>query len=282
MSIPYFTLGESGLPLLFLHANGYPPECYRPLITRLSEHYHVTSMRQRPLWPNSRPEEIEDWTPLTDDFLRFLDEHQTGASIAVGHSLGGIVALRAALRQPDRFRALVLIDPVLFQPYFIRSWQVIRALGLGYQLHPLVLAAKAARDRRHQFDDLDRLFKGYRRKSVFRYMGDSALRAYVEGIACPGEHGYKLCYSADWEMRIYVTSVWSDMDIWRGLPALNIPLLIVRGAETDTFWASTARRVQRKVPSAQVVTIPQATHLVTLECPDEVYQAIQEFFQENL
>lgn len=282
MSIPYFTLGDSGLPLFFLHANGYPPECYRPLLTKLSEQYHVYSMRQRPLWQDSKPEEIADWHPLTDDFLRFLDETQTGASIGVGHSLGGIVTLRAALCQPERFRALVLIDPVLFPPYFIRSWQVMRTLGLGYQLHPLVRAARAARERRHQFDDLDKLFKGYRRKPIFRYMDDPALHAYVEGIACLGEHEYTLCYSAEWEMRIYVTSVWRDMDIWHSLPGLNIPLLMIRGAETNTFWASTARRVLRKVPLAQVVTVPQASHLVPLEHPDEVYQAIQEFLQENL
>jgi len=279
MSIPFFTLSESGLPLVFLHANGYPPECYRPLINRLSEHYQVLSMLQRPLWPDSSPNEITDWNPLTDDFLRFLDEQLIDTSIAVGHSVGGIVALRAALRQPERFRALVLIDPVLFPPYIIRFWKIINGLGLGYQLHPLV---KAARKRLREFDDLDRLFKGYRRKPVFRYMGDPELRAYVEGIACPGELGYKLCFNADWEMRIYVTSVWSDMDIWHSLPSMKIPLLIIRGAETDTFWASTARRVQRNVPAARVVTVPQATHLVPLEHPDEVYQAVETFLQENL
>ena len=279
MSIPYLAFGGNGLPLYFLHANGYPPECYLPLITRLSEHYHVLSMRQRPLWPDSRPEEIADWKPLTDDFLTFLDEHQPVDTLCVGHSVGGIVALRAALRKPERFRGLILIDPVLFPPCIIRTWQMIRSLGLGYPLHPLVMAA---RDRRQQFDDLDRLFKGYRQKSVFRFMDDPALRAYVEGIACPGVHGFKLCYTSEWEMRIYYTSIWRDMDIWRGLPGLKIPLLIIRGSETDTFWASTARRVQRKIPAVKVVTIPQATHLVPLERPEVVYQAIQEFLQENL
>lgn len=279
MSIPYIALGEAGLPLHFLHANGYPPECYRPLITRLSEHYRVFAMRQRPLWPGSKPEEIADWLPLTDDFLQFLDEHPRAPSIGIGHSVGGIVALRAALRQPQRFRALVLIDPVLFPPYVIRSWQGICALGLGYQMHPLV---RAARKRRRQFDDLDRLFKGYRRKPVFRYMDDPALHAYVDGISCRVDHGYELCYSVDWEMRIYATSVWRDMDIWQGLPGLKIPLMIIRGAETDTFWASTARRVLRKVPLARVVTVPQSTHLVPLERPAEVFMAIQEFLQENL
>jgi pimeloyl-ACP methyl ester carboxylesterase len=146
-------------------------------------------------------------------------------------------------------------------------------------VHPLV---RATRIRRQHFDDLDRLFKGYRRKKIFRYMGDVELRAYIEGISCPESHGYKLCYSAEWEMRIYVTSVWHDLDIWRGLPGLKIPLLIIRGEETDTFWTSTARHVQRIVPAARIVTVPQATHLVPLERPGEVFQAIQEFLQENL
>jgi pimeloyl-ACP methyl ester carboxylesterase len=278
MSIPYTTYGDPGFPLHFLHANGYPPECYRPLITRLLEHFHVYAMRQRPLWVDSKPEEIVDWRPLTDDFLKFLDEHPTEPPIVVGHSVGGIVALRAALYQPERFRALVLIDPVLFPPHIIRPWHMICSLGLGYQMHPLV---RAARKRRRQFDDLDRLFKGYRQKPVFKYMDDTALHAYVEGIACPAAQGYQLCYSVDWEMRIYATSVWKDMDIWQGLPRLKVPILIIRGAETDTFWASTARRVLQKVPQARVVTVPFSTHLVPLERPAEVFQALQEFLLEN-
>ncbi len=212
-------------------------------------------------------------------FCIFLTNIRNGPVIGVGHSVGGIVTLRAALRQPERFQAVVLIDPVLFPPFIIHSWQVISALGLGYQMHPLV---RAARKRRRQFDDLDRLFNGYRNKAVFKYMDDRSLHAYVEGISCPAEHGYKLCYSVEWEMHIYATSVWHDMDIWEGLPGLKVPLLIIRGAETDTFWASTARRVLRKLPQARVVTIPQSTHLVPLERPAEVHQAIQEFLQENL
>jgi len=279
MSIPFLSLGESGFPLYFLHANGYPPECYRPLLAKLAAHYHVYSMHLRPLWQDSRPEEISDWLPLTDDFLRFMDEHQTGVSIGIGHSVGGIVALRAAIRYPERFRALVLIDPVILPPYVIRTWQVVHALGLSYLVHPLVLPT---RKRRRQFDDLERLFNGYRDKAVFRYMDDSALHAYIEGIACSGDQGFKLCYSAEWEMRIYVTSMWRDMDIWRALSGLKVPLLIIRGAETETFWSSTAQKVLRKIPSARIVTIPKATHLVPLERPDEVFQGIQEFIQEIL
>ena len=273
--IPFIDLNGDGPPLHFAHANGYPPECYRPLLTGLSAHYHVIAMHQRPLWPDVQPDSINDWHPLSDDLFRFLDEQDPGPVIGVGHSLGGIVTLRAALRQPERFRALVLIDPVLFPPAMIAAMRLVRTLGLSYRLHPLV---QGALRRRWVFESRAELLKGYRRKSIFRYMDDASLEAYVEGLTRPRPDGqHELAYSPEWEARIYVTGVWRDMDLWRGLSRLELPLLILRGAETDTFWASTARRVQRKLPSAQVVTLPQATHLVPLERPLAVSALIHEF-----
>ncbi len=277
--IPFLILNGDGPPLHFAHANGYPPECYRPLLARLSAHYHITAMYQRPLWPEARPEEIADWHPLSDDLLRFLDEQKTGPLIGVGHSLGGIVTLRAALRQPERFQALVLIDPVLFPPAMIAAMRLVRTLGLSYRLHPLV---QGALRRRRVFESRAGLLKGYRRKSIFRYMSDASLEAYVEGLTRPRPDGqYELVYSPEWEARIYVTGVWHDTDIWRGLPKLQIPLLIIRGAETDTFWASTARLVKQKLPPAQIVTIENATHLVPLEQPEKVARIITEFLPAN-
>ncbi len=279
MNPPLLDFGGSGAPLYFFHANGYPPACYRPMLMHLAGHYHVTAMVQRPLWPESRPEELADWLPLTDDLLRFLEMQPAGTVACIGHSMGGIALLRAALCTPERFRAIVLIDPVLFPPRVIHTWQVVRLLGLSNRLHPLIAAT---RERRSQFDDLDRLFAGYRRKPVFKYMDDEALRAYVEGIACPDGYGYQLCYSTDWEMRIYETGMWSDMDIWRVLPGLQPPTLILRGAETDTFWASTGRLMQRKQPKVRVETVAKSTHLLPLERPREVSKIILSFLEETL
>lgn len=279
MTIPFIDFGENDEELIFLHANGYPPDCYHPLLSLLAKGYHVVAMVQRPLWPGSRPEDIDDWRPLTDDFLRFLEANQTAPSVCVGHSMGGIALLRAALREPERFKAIVLLDPVLFPPYYITSWKVMRAIKLGRRFHPLVTGA---RQRRRQFDDLERLYYGYRRKSIFRYMDNNSLRAYVEGIACQKDGGgYQLCYSVDWEIQIYLTGIWPDMDLWRGLPELKIPALIVRGAETDTFREATGRLVKRVQPRIKVETLDKSTHLLPLERPSEVSNLIQFFFEEN-
>jgi pimeloyl-ACP methyl ester carboxylesterase len=280
MPIPSLDFGGNGEELVFLHANGYPPECYRPLLSCLAEKYHVTAMVQRPLWPDSRPEDIEDWRPLSDDFLHFLDAHHSVPLACVAHSMGGIALLRAALREPERFKAIVLLDPVLFPPYFIAFWNVMRKFEVGRRRYPLVARA---RQRRREFDDLERLYNGYRRKSVFKYMDDEALRAYVEGIACQKDDvGYQLCYSPEWEIRIYLTSIWPDMDIWRALPDLQVPTLIVRGMETDTFWERTGKLVRRKQSKVRVEALERSTHLLPLERPKEVSNLIRSFFEENV
>lgn len=279
MHIPYVDFGGSGEELVFLHANGYPPECYRPLLTQLAGKYHITAMAQRPLWPESTPEDIDDWLPLADDFLHFLDAHQTGPIACVGHSMGGTTLLRAILREPKWFKAIVLLDPVLFPPYYSPLWSMLYKSGLGYRLHPLITTTK---NRRREFDDLDRLFKGFRRKSIFRYMDDEALQAYVEGITCKTDKGsYQLCYSAEWETRLYITAVWRDMDIWRGLPKLEVPMLIIRGVETNTFWERTGKLVKRKQPRVKVEALEKSTHLVPLERPSETSNLMQSFFEEN-
>ncbi|MBK9927731.1 MAG: alpha/beta hydrolase [Anaerolineales bacterium] len=196
--------------------------------------------------------------------------------IGVGHSIGAAVTLRATLRDPNKFRALVLIDPVLFVPSFMTMWHSIRLLGLGDRVHPLIAGAKK---RRRFFDDLETVFKGYRNRNVFRYMSDESLRAYIEGITQKTKQGYELVYTPEWEVHIYRTSLF-DYDIWRNLPKLEVPTLIIRGAETDTLLEDATRLIQRKQPSIKIEALPKSTHLLPLERPKEVFEIMQSFLKE--
>lgn len=280
MSILSFNFGGDGAPLHFLHANGYPPESYQPLLQLMAAQYHVFGMFLRPLWPDSKPEEVKDWHIFSDDLLKFLDEQKTESIIGVGHSIGAIVTLRAALREPNRFRALILFDPVLFPPNFIFTWNVLRMLKLSTQVHPKI---SGALKRRRTFDDLDTVFRGYRRREVFRFFSDESLRAYIEGMTqTKADGGFELVFSPEWETRIYSTGISPDMDLWRGLPRLNVPMLIIRGAQTDTFREDAARLVKRKQPKVRIETLEQSTHLLPLERPQEVFDLMQSFLKEIL
>ena len=272
---PCVELGGSGAPLHFLHANGYPPGCYRPLLEQLTTEYQVFGMLLRPLWPEADPNVIRDWRPFSDDLRKFLKARAAAPVIGMGHSIGAVVTLRAALEGPGLFRALVLIDPVLLPMRRIVELRIVRALGIANRLNLRI--ERALRRRRH-FDSLEQLFSGYRQRDVFRFFSDEQLRALVQGITRPAaDGGYELVYSPEWEARIYETGMWNDQDIWNGLRSLELPTLIVRGADTDTFWAETARLVKRRNPRIKIVSVPEATHLLPMERPDEVVEATQEF-----
>lgn len=275
MSIPFFDLGGTSEPLHFLHANGYPPDCYQRLFDILKSKYHVFGMMLRPLWEDSHPEEIHDWQPFSDDLLHFLSS-QPEPVIGVGHSIGAIVTLRAALRDPGKFKVLVLIDPVLLRPPQLFWWNVFRAIGLGERVQPLIAGAKK---RRRTFDDLEAVFRGYRNRAVFKYLSDENLRIYIKGITrMSPDGGYQLVYSPEWESRIYYTGL-RDFDIWRGLPKLALPTLFLRGAESDTFLEGAARLVKQKHPRVKIEAIEKSTHLLPLERPQEVFESMQQFLK---
>lgn len=279
MNIPFTDFGGSGPQLHFLNANGYPPECYQPLFSYLTQNFQVFGILMRPFWSNSSPQEIKDWHLFSSDYLRFFRNKVSEPVIAVGHSMGGIIALRAALHEPDHFKALVLIDPVLFHPWHILIRRLIFSRRLLDQLHPLI---RTTRYRRREFLNLETAFKGFRRKRIFRYFTDENLQIYLKGITRFNEESrYELIFSPEWEMRVYATGIWNDMDIWKRIKDLHIPLLVIRGSETDTFLKKAVNLLKKEYPQSEITNINNSTHLVPLEKPQEVAEIILQFLQEH-
>ena len=264
--------GGAGPELHFANANGYPAAAYRRLLRALTAYGHVQAMVPRPLWAGSRPEGTRTWAPLVDDLVQYLDERGARGWIGVGHSLGAVVSAAAALRRPELFRALVLIDPVFLPPVVLAVFGLFQKLGLAGRVHPL---ARGARRRRRTFDSAQAMFDRYRRVPVFGRLDDEALRDYVAAALRPGPgRRLELAYSPEWEARIYETG---PLNLWGALHRLRPPVLVVRGAESDTFHPIAVRALRRRLPNAVVREVTGAGHLVPLEKPDETARLIREF-----
>lgn len=277
--IPYTDFGGDGPALHFYHANGYPPKAYAPLLQRFTTDYHVTAMHARPLWGNANPEEINHWGPFVEDLITFLEAGYDAPVVGMGHSVGATTTLLAALRRPDLFSAVVLLDPVIFPPWFGLGWRLVWRLGLAYRLHPLV---PAALKRRRVFESQQAMFNSYRKKEIFSRISDDGLWAYIRAITRTEDNGRAvLTYPAEWEARIYVTGIFLDDRLWKDLHTLQVPLLLIYGERSDAFWESSAQRVRRHLPEAQLHRIPDATHLVPLEYPEEVSQITLQFLRKR-
>lgn len=276
--IPFVDFGGEGPLVHFAHANGFPPNAYRPLVETLRPRYRVMAMCARPLWPARPPNGLQDWSPLADDLLQFLDERGIKNVVGVGHSLGGVVTLIAALRRPDLFRALVMIDPVLLSPAATLAWEAAYRLGLARWLHPLIPATLR---RQRVFPSADAMYASYRRKPAFSRMDDRNLRLCVEALIRPRADGQvELVYPPEWEARIYLTGPRYERKLWPQLKSLRPPLLVVRGQETDAFMPTAARRMQRQLPGAALRAIQGAGHLAPLERPQEVGEVIISFLEK--
>jgi pimeloyl-ACP methyl ester carboxylesterase len=195
--------------------------------------------------------------------------------IGVGHSMGATLTLMAAFECPDRFSSIILIDPVILPPWIYHLWELIARLRLNNILHPLI--PKTLR-RRRIFPDKEEMFQNYRKKEIFKRLDNNALLAYVESMAKSLPDGqFELAYSPEWEAQIYATASQCGEQIWEKIPNLAIPLLIIRGQDSDTFWPQTARLIAKHLPDSIIQVISNAGHLVPLEKSIEVNLTIHDF-----
>ena len=271
--VPPYDFGGEGPVIHLAHANGFPPGTYRPLAEALTDRYHVLGLPSRPLWPGSRPESAPDWHPLADDLIAGLDGLGLRGIVGVGHSLGGVLTLWAAIRRPDLFRAIVLIDPVMMPPGWLWLLRLMRWLGLGHR-QPLV---QGALRRRRVWPSRQACYEHYAGRSIFATWPEESLRAYVEaGTRERADGQVELVYPPAWEAHIFATA---PTDVWRAVPRLRTPTLVLRGAHSRTFPAASQARMARLVPQTRFVVIPEAGHLVPMERPRETAQAIRVFLE---
>jgi pimeloyl-ACP methyl ester carboxylesterase len=80
------------------------------LAARLADRYRVTSYDLRGHGASSAPPHGYTSDRLADDFAELHAALDLGPAYVIGHSLGGVVAMHAALRHPARVQGIVLSD----------------------------------------------------------------------------------------------------------------------------------------------------------------------------
>ena len=243
---PVHEFGGDGPVVHLAHANGFPPGAYRALAETLTGSHRVVALPSRPLWPGSRPTSAPTWRPLADDLVAGLESLGLSGVVGVGHSLGGVLTLWAAIDRPDLFRAVVLIDPVLLPPAWLRGLRLLRLLGLGHR-QPLV---QGALRRRRTWPNRRACFEHYRDKPLFARWSDEVLGEYVRAGTQPRlDGGVELAYPPEWEAHIFATT---PLGIWRDVPRLHAPALVIRGEHSETFVPQAQARLARLLPRARL------------------------------
>jgi pimeloyl-ACP methyl ester carboxylesterase len=220
------------------------------------------------------PRNLKGWNVFADDLEQFFSQ-LGGPVIAMGHSRGAVASLLLAVRRPDMIRALILMDPTILPFSWMWWWFLARKTGLSRYVP---IAARAAR-RNPLWPDRETILDAYRAKHPFSSWKKGFLEGYISGGTVETEAGgIRLSCTPAWESRCF--SVCSH-DIWRHIPNIHQPVLILYGAASDTFLAPAVKRFQAKAPHAVIRRFDNTSHFVPMERPDETVEAIFMFLEEK-
>jgi pimeloyl-ACP methyl ester carboxylesterase len=273
----YIDWGGSGPIAHFAHATGLCAGVYTPLADKLKSRIKIYGMDDRGhgrTTATANPKSLQNWDVFVSDLENFF-ETLNGPVIAMGHSHGATASLLLAAKRPDLVSALILIDPTILPYSWTWGWAVAKAVGLSRRIP---IAAKAAK-RKNGWPDREHVLASYKKKTVFRSWTDGFLEAYVkDGTQKTENNTIKLCCQPAWESRCFAVC---PHDVWRYIPQLRQPALIVYGAESDTFFASAAKRFKAEVPHVRLQRLESTGHFVPMERPDETVRAIFSFLDEK-
>ena len=258
-----------------LHARDYPGDGGRPPIvclpglTRNARDYQALAERLSPAWrviavsfrgrgESGAAKDPATYVPETyvADTQALLAQLGVERFVAVGTSLGGLVAMLLASADPGRIAGAVLNDvgPEIEAAGLqrIRGY-VGRPSSFPTWLHAARAVADANRDVHPGFGIADWLAMA---KRLYRLTpAGKVVLDYDLKIAEP----FRTASGA------------APPDLWPALDALGAaPVLILRGERSDVLSPVTAARMVEALPGAELVTVPATGHAPTLDEPEAV------------
>jgi sigma-B regulation protein RsbQ len=187
------------------------------------------------------------------DVLEILHALQLRDVIFVGHSVSAMIGVLAANREPDRFKALVLVGP---SPRYIDDD--------GY------VGGFSPQDIEELLDSLDSNYLGW----------SSAMAPVIMRNADRPELGEELTNSfcrTDPEIAAHFARVTFFSDNRQDLRSVRLPTLVLQCSDDVIAPKAVGAYVHGQIPGSQLIVMEATGHCPNLSAPDETVGAIRSF-----
>ena len=254
-TISYDVQGD-GPPLLLGHSLLLDGRMWDALVPGLARAYRVYNIDGRGHRHSTTPGPftLED---LADDWLALLDQEKIERALLCGLSMGGMTAMRLALRAPHRVAAMALLDT--------SADREPTAQRRGYRL----LGELQRRVR------IDALLTPVVRQKLFGATTRRERPDIVErGVAIVRDNDPRRLYPA-------LRAVIDRGAITRHLKAIHTPTLVLVGDEDVATPPERAERIATRIPGATLVRIAGAGHLSAMEQPAAVAAHLEPFLHRH-
>jgi pimeloyl-ACP methyl ester carboxylesterase len=258
--IEYSVHGQ-GEPILFVHAGGFA-DWFRPMATSHTlSGFTVILVRRAGYGKDSPKRSLSLKDHACHHAALARDAGMQGLHL-VGHSSGGLIALQLASDHPDLVHSLTLIEPAPCGPLQAPAFAEIVEQFVGP-----AMAQFAAGDVQSAFD------------SFMRGVCGNAYREVIERQL--GRPGFEQALR---ESTFFFRDEVPAAMQWQFSPAnasrIRQPVLILEGAEgrnQGPFSGQVTELALKLLPHAEVVLIEGTNHMMPLQDPDAVGDAISSF-----
>lgn len=254
----YREAGDGPQTIVLSHSYLVDHRQYDAQIEALSGSYRVIAYDHRDHGRSARVEAPYDLAALVDDAEALLDALSVSTCHFVGLSTGGFVGMRLALRAPERFRSLTLMDTSAEpEPWWhrVKYRALLAVLGIA-GIRPVLGSG----------------------------MAEMFSRSFLRDPASRDE-------AARWRQRIagndpralirFGNAIFARDGVVEPLRRLTVPTLVIVGEHDRPCPPARARTIAAAIPAATLVTIPDAGHLSTVEQPQAVNDALRSFFRAH-
>lgn len=255
--IDYLDEGQGPMVLL-IHSASSSYKQWRPLMDALSPNHRVLAVNlfgygETSPWPADREQTVED---QVDIVLRLMD-HVPGKFSLVGHSLGGVLALEAALRRRDRVEKLVVYEP---NPFHLmrehgRAQAYAGMVGLMDTVQSLYEQGRREEAARH-------FIVFWSDEASWDAMSEKRRASLTQAIGSSIHEGRALERNT--------TSI-------EAYASLAMPTLLMYAADTNPLIAEVLRLLEKACPHWQTCARDEGGHLAPLTHAEQVNAQIMGF-----
>jgi len=257
----YYEEAGTGPTIIFVHEFAGDCTSWEAQMRYFSRRYRCVAFNARGFPPSDVPEEPGKYSQerARDDILAVLDHLKVDKAHVVGLSMGGFATLHFGIAHPQRARSLVIggcgygAQPGQEQKF--RDECEAAAKLFETQGMAAAAAKYAGGPTRVQFENKD----------------PRGFREFVESLQT---HSAKGCALTLRGVQLKRPQLYQLVEQMKRIP---VPALVMTGDE-DEPCLDASLFIKRSMPTAGLVVLPRAGHLINLEEPEAFNRALTEFF----
>ncbi len=267
--VAYIDQGTGNETLILIHGLGTNAKGWIKNIPALAEKFRVIALDLPGYGRSDKGYYDYSMSFYAQVITEFMDVLRIENATLVGHSMGGQIAMTAALEYPERVRRLVLISPAGFERFTEGEGDWMRnAMKVDFIKDTPI---------RNIDINLKANFYNYPKEAEFMITDRIQIRS--------AKDFEKYCYAVSRNVAGML-----DGPVYERLPDIKQPTLIMFGVNDGLIpnpylhggrTSDVAQIGKERIPDSQLLMIPDCGHFVQFEKAEQTNEAIIRFVSEN-